>query len=433
MSKSILDLELKFKKKHNKYYFELYCPTIVEFVNERPSTDIIGLVLKKYFKFNGTVYKIIDLTGEYVNLTSNVSDKFIKKDCIIEIYTDIIQKNNKLCIKKLILEVTPYCINTSNYLPQERDIGNDNFTLGCACKISSIKSVFTQLGYNSHKQLKIIRIIDSLPENIRKIIIETVLYSNIDPCDYEIIDYLKITDVKISNVSYSIQKRNNKKSLYIINDDFIEYIHGKFEYRILNDTADIALILNFNYKGQYSNNIEIDAGGKIYIPKNKNISIGYINGLGNELFSSLNIIPLYLYISGNYNGSLEGEKESVIITIHKDAKMTTESIQNKLYTPEFKLINYGQIIGANNSSYIRMKNNSSIENYGTIKDFDYIDNVNIKNYGTITNTDICLYSGNKLENKFKGVLNLNESNINNGGEFINNGTVTGNMMYTLKY
>ena len=110
---NITELELKFKKYNKYYYYELCCPTIVNLYNECPS-DSIGILLKKCFKIGDTIFKNKHIKIQYTNLTSNEPGEINKSidNCLnIKLNTDPVEKNNKLCIKKLLLQVVPNCLN----------------------------------------------------------------------------------------------------------------------------------------------------------------------------------------------------------------------------------------------------------------------------------------------------------------------------------
>ena len=129
---NILDLNLQLKKIKSdmgyNYYFELCCPTIIDIYNECPS-DSTGIVIKKCFKINDTIFHSKSLNIEYSNLTTGVSlpEKydFETDGNSITILTDRILKNNKLCIKKFELKVIPSCLNTNKTI-NERAPDNDN-------------------------------------------------------------------------------------------------------------------------------------------------------------------------------------------------------------------------------------------------------------------------------------------------------------------
>ena len=129
---NITELELKFKKYNKKYYYELCCPTIVNLYNECPS-DSIGILLKRCFKIGDTIFQSKHIKIQYTNLTSNDIDN--KNDSIenclnIKLKTDPVEKNNKLCIKKLLLQVVPNCLNINEQQTRNtNDIQTVSFNL----------------------------------------------------------------------------------------------------------------------------------------------------------------------------------------------------------------------------------------------------------------------------------------------------------------
>jgi hypothetical protein len=142
MSNNILNLELLLKKKasnlNNVYYYELCCPNIVELINDCPGTDNIGLLFRRFFKINNTIFNIQSIEIKYINLTNNLqneTEKYILEDtCIVDIITDKIERVNKICIKKLLIKVVPKCLNFNNI--HDRDIGDniDKIKLCSVCK-----------------------------------------------------------------------------------------------------------------------------------------------------------------------------------------------------------------------------------------------------------------------------------------------------------
>ena len=131
MSKNILDLDLKLNKKISiidNYYFELCCPVIVDLFNECPGQNI-GLKINKFVNIDNNIFEIDKMIIEGTNLTANVQIPANSEKCVYPIITDPIIKNNKLCIKKILLKVKPKCLKI---------IDNLSISLGDLSSIISI-------------------------------------------------------------------------------------------------------------------------------------------------------------------------------------------------------------------------------------------------------------------------------------------------------
>lgn len=193
--------------------------------------------INKYVNIDNNIFEIDEMIIEGTNLTANVQIPANSENCVYPIITDPIIKNNKLCIKKILLKVKPKCLkiidNLSISLGDLSSIISINFkkiqiTLNYTIEISNLddtQKLETEIQTNISKKFNIdlknitVKITLSTNRNMRSIntnsVEITVQTPKTEQNDVNIgeIDKLIINDYQDKNIKFidgNTEENNNK-------------------------------------------------------------------------------------------------------------------------------------------------------------------------------------------------------------------------------